>query len=148
MNVIDRFDGPYHFLSNFYPAPTMYGGILYATSEHAYQAAKSMNPSYRAKVYAAQRPAVAKRLGRAVAVRKGWNDMRIAVMTDIVWDKFTRTESLRHRLLLTGDATLIEGNTWGDRFWGQAFGEGANNLGLILMQTRARLAQEAQGQKV
>jgi len=39
-------------------------------------------------------------------------------------------------LLQTGDEELIEGNKWGDRFWGVCKGKGKNNLGKILMKIR------------
>ena len=40
---IESFDKEFRFLSNFYRAPLMYRGIAYPTSEHAYQAAKTIN---------------------------------------------------------------------------------------------------------
>jgi len=43
------------------------------------------------------------------------------------------------RLLATGDQELIEGNTWGDRFWGVCDGEGQNQLGRLLMELRNEL---------
>ncbi len=46
---------------------------------------------------------------------------------------------LAQRLLATGDAELVEGNNWGDRFWGICRGEGRNELGKILMKVRDEL---------
>ncbi len=40
MQVIDRFQGEYSFLSNFHPAPITFERIEYPTVEHAFQAAK------------------------------------------------------------------------------------------------------------
>lgn len=40
------------------------------------------------------------------------------------------------KLIKTGDAELIEGNWWGDKYWGMCNGEGMNKLGKILMQVR------------
>jgi len=31
---------------------------------------------------------------------------------------------------------LIEGNTWGDTYWGVCRGRGSNNLGKLLMKIR------------
>lgn len=42
-NKIFTFAGPYRFLSNFYPAPFVWDDILWPTSEHAYQAAKTLD---------------------------------------------------------------------------------------------------------
>ena len=65
-------------------------------------------------------------------------------MTGIVRDKFTRNPELKRLLLATGDAVLIEGNTWGDRFWGvdKRTGKGENHLGLILMDIREELKND------
>lgn len=42
-------------------------------------------------------------------------------------------------LINTGDAELIEGNSWGDTFWGECNGIGENNLGKILMKIRKEI---------
>lgn len=59
-------------------------------------------------------------------------------MKDLVRQKFQHPE-LKKKLLKTKNATLIEGNTWGDVYWGVCNGVGENNLGKILMETRAKL---------
>ena len=41
--MIDKFDGEYRFLSNFYVCQVTYNDITYNSSEHAYQAAKATN---------------------------------------------------------------------------------------------------------
>ena len=43
--------------------------------------------------------------------------------------------------MATNDAYLEEGNTWGDKIWGTVNGQGANNLGKILMQIRDELSK-------
>ena len=63
-------------------------------------------------------------------------------MKDIVRAKFSQNEELAKKLLATNDEYLIEGNTWGDRFWGTVNGEGRNQLGIILMQVRDELRAE------
>ena len=50
--IISSFDGPDRFLSNFWPCKVMLDGVEYASTEHAYQAAKSDDPAYRAAVAA------------------------------------------------------------------------------------------------
>jgi ribA/ribD-fused uncharacterized protein len=138
--AIDSFQGEYRFLSNFYPAETVFEGITYPTSEHAYQAAKSLDPAERQKIAALPTPAEAKRAGRALPkLRDDWEQAKFDVMERCVRDKFTRHADLRDKLLATGDAELIEGNTWGDRIWGVYEGQGENHLGRILMKVRAEL---------
>lgn len=50
-------------------------------------------------------------------------------MWDILVDKFTRTPALGKALVGTAPATLVEGNTWKDTFWGVCKGVGENHLG-------------------
>ena len=84
----------------------------------------------------APRPGDAKRLGRQVALRPGWDDLRVEVMRGLLARKFAPGTDLAPRLLATGDAQLVEGNTWGDRFWGVCRGQGRNQLGQLLMERR------------
>lgn len=133
---IASFDREHRFLSNFWPAPVTYEGVTYRTVEHAYQAAKTLNLRDRVTIQHEYNPAQAKRLGRTVQLRTDWNDIRIGVMAELLIQKFTNNEPLRELLLATGDAELIEGNYWGDTFWGVCRGKGENNLGKLLMAVR------------
>jgi ribA/ribD-fused uncharacterized protein len=144
VNVISEFNGEYRFLSNFYSAPTLYEGILYRTSEHAFQAAKTLIQAQREEIRDLLTPGEAKKYAGKkgpIRLRDGWNEMRIDVMRQVLRSKFTsvQNEHLKERLLDTGDAELIEGNTWGDVFWGQVNGQGENWLGRLLMELRADL---------
>ena len=62
-------------------------------------------------------------------------------MEEIVRAKFTQNPKLKEQLLSTGDAILIERNTWNDRYWGVDIrsGVGKNHLGKILMKIRSEL---------
>lgn len=135
---IDSFDGDFAFLSNFHPSPVVFDGELYATVEAAFQAAKTTDAAERATIRTAATPGRAKRLGRRVTLRPGWDDMRVDVMTTLVRAKFADPE-FAAALVATGDAVLVEGNTWGDRFWGVCRGVGHNHLGRILMAVRSEL---------
>lgn len=75
-------------------------------------------------------------------MRPDWDDVKVDVMEEIVYAKFTQNENLMHMLVLTEDMPLIEGNSWGDTFWGVCDGVGENNLGKILMRVRDRLNTE------
>jgi len=46
---------------------------------------------------------------------------------------------LAQKLVDTGARDLIEGNTWGDTFWGISGGKGENNLGKLLINQREEL---------
>lgn len=55
-------------------------------------------------------------------------------MLDLVHQKSTSHTDLGQLLLETGEAELIESNTWGDTFWGVCDGQGDSRFGLILMR--------------
>lgn len=135
--VIDSFMGEYRFLSNFYVVPVRMSSsnFIYPSAEHAYQAAKARLQVDHDAILNATTPGNAKRLGRRVHIRDGWDKIRVTVMRDILQHKF-QNEYLASKLILTGDAELIEGNHWGDHFWGVCNGTGENNLGKLLMQVR------------
>ena len=136
--VIDSFKGKYFFLSNFYESPVIYEGITYLNNEAAFQAQKTLTNKERL-AFSMLNPSQAKKLGRSVSLRPDWEDIKIDIMYNICKAKFTQNETLKTKLLKTGDAMLIEGNTWGDKIWGQVNGVGENNLGKILMRVREEL---------
>ena len=126
VTVIDKFDGTeYGFLSNFYSSPIQYEGIVYPTVEHMFQALKALDIETRKKIANAATPGQAKRLGRSVALREDWEEVKVDVMRTALQLKFS-DPTLRAKLIATGDAELIEGNTWNDRFWGVCRGSGKN----------------------
>ena len=63
-------------------------------------------------------------------------------MYSICRAKFTQNPDLLKKLLDTGDAELVEGNTWGDKVWGVCNDEGENRLGKILMRIRSEIREE------
>lgn len=140
--IINNFTGSNFFLSNFYLCEVRLNGVLYPSVEHAYQAAKTTNPLVREKIRQAKTPGEAKKLGRQTALRAGWESSRLQVMENLLEQKFSNPE-LKNRLLDTRDATLVEGNYWGDEFWGvnSSTGVGLNHLGKLLMNLRLRLAE-------
>lgn len=159
---IESFRGDWSILSNFAtctpPIPvwfTLAGGLFLEdpadqlairidvpTSEHVFQACKA-HGSRDAMIRILRAPSArdAKYAGTAARVHGGisaWEERRIGVMAHVVTAKF-RDPARRARLLATGDAHLIEGNTWGDSFWGVCSGIGHNHLGRILMFERAAI---------
>jgi len=136
---IRSFQGEYRFLSNFYPAPVIYWGYQYPTVEHAYQAAKAQTHRDRELIRKAETPGVAKRLGRQIRRRPWSYRERLDTMKLLVQRKFRHHPDLTAQLLATGDRELVEGNEWGDTFWGIYQGGGSNHLGRILMEVREEL---------
>lgn len=135
--MITSFDGEYRFLSNFWMAPVEYEGMVYPSSEHAYQAAKTLNKDLRGAFAEITSPGAVKKLGQTIAMRPDWEDVKINVMRDIVTAKFEQNPELMEKLMATKGHELVEGNTWGDTFWGECpLGKGRNELGKILMSIR------------
>jgi ribA/ribD-fused uncharacterized protein len=138
---ITSFQGEYRFLSNFWPCKVSDElEIEYDSVEHAYQAGKSTSLRERLRIQQCNSAGVAKRMGRKLIIRDDWDDMKLNLMENLVREKFERSKRLADTLLATGDAELVEGNGWGDQFWGVSGGKGHNHLGKILMQVRASLA--------
>jgi ribA/ribD-fused uncharacterized protein len=172
--LIDRFEGPWFVYSNFYgPVKVklfvarvglggqtlVWGGMthyavpgttyteeVYDSTEHAYQAAKFLDPEIRARFrYEGLKPGQAKRMAANMKsrVRKDWFQVNIPIMRDLLQQKFTYS-ILKRKLMASFSAELVEGNTWHDNFWGNCVcGErpeceapGQNWLGKLLMELR------------
>lgn len=140
--VIDSFQGEARWLSNFWLVDVVFEDELYPSVEHAYVAAKTTDLNLRKTIAALQTPGAAKRAGRSLTIRDDWDAIKLKVMETLIRQKFQHV-GLRRRLLETGQSLLIEGNTWGDQFWGMTWQEGAipgwvgaNNLGRIIMRVR------------
>lgn len=138
--VIASFSGEYGFLSNFYPCDIEALGMTFASVEHAYQASKCFNLSDMKKFSLdAEKPlsaGAAKRLGKKIEIRHDWLVIKEDVMCRFLMQKFSsKNPIVRRQLIDTGDAVLIEGNNWGDKFWG-VDKTGENKLGFLLMEIR------------
>jgi len=139
--VIARFENEYWFLSNFYPVAVEWDGKVYPSTEHAYQAAKTLDEYSRMVIRQAPTPGQAKKLGRNVVLRPDWEQIKFDVMLGLLRQKFASGSHLAEQLLATGTVKLEESNTWGDRIWGTYKGIGQNWLGRLLMQVRAELLE-------
>lgn len=151
--VIPEFSGNHYFLSNFFYHDqwftTLDKPLKMPTAEHVFQAAKykampnateDEKVAYVVKMAGMDTPTKARNLGKKV---KGldvdmWDEMKIDVMRSLLLNKFAGSP-LESRLLGTGDAMLVEGNTWGDQFWGRCDKKGYNILGVLLMEIRGYL---------
>lgn len=135
--MIKSFSGDYRFLSNFYPVEVVLDGVTYPSVENAYQAAKTLDLEKR-KDFLNCTAAKAKHLGRQLVIRNDWADIKLTVMKQLNEQKYMRPD-LRKMLCETYPLDLVEGNTWGDTFWGVCDGKGSNHLGKILMSIRMQL---------
>lgn len=135
---IYEFQNEYRFLSNFYPSQFHYNSISYPTVEHFYQSEKTLNMIEKHNIINASSPNIAKKLGKTVEIRADWLDVRDMVMMSGLVEKFKQNPQLRKYLLETNNRYLIEGNGWGDDYWGYDWknGFGENRLGQMLMTIR------------
>ena len=140
--MIDRFDGEYAFLSNYSASPFRINYVLFPTMEHYFQANKADNQNDYLHIAYAPTPGEAKRLGRKIQLRPDWEEIKDNVMLTGLRKKFANPE-LRNLLLATGDEELVEGNYWGDTYWGVCNGVGQNKLGKLLMQVREEIKNNA-----
>lgn len=129
------------FLSNFYPCKVTILGHTYNSSEAAYQAQKCSNEEDRKK-FETLTASEAKKLGRQIPMVGNWDEIRAGIMHAVCRAKFYRNTDLADKLLATGDEELVEGNTWGDTFWGDCDGVGENQLGKILMKIREDMRKD------
>lgn len=143
MRKIASFRGRYSFLSNFYSCPiTVRAFNLEArTAEHAFQSLKTRSREEAVWVLEAPTPAAAKRRGKKVTLRPDWDAVRLEAMEEVLRLKFAPGSPMAAKLVGTGDRELVEGNTWGDRFWGVSKGTGQNHLGRLLMKIRNDLGE-------
>jgi len=144
MRTIKSFKGDFEFLSNFYMRKLTYDKLVWQSSEHAYQAAKTNKYREKLKILDAITPGRAKRLGQKVTIRADWDDVKLQIMEDILKEKFDiyKDNFMFNLLQSTYEYVLVEGNNWHDNFWGDCICnkctniKGQNHLGKILMRIR------------
>ena len=132
--MIYNFRGDYGWLSNLATVDIVFEGGFYPSVENAYQAAKTLDKNMR-KMFEDVSPVSAKKMGRRVVLRDDWMKQRLPIMNHLVLQKFMHGR-FEEKLLATDDQEIVEGNNWGDTFWGECNGIGENNLGKILMNVR------------
>lgn len=152
--MIDKFEGRYSFLSNFYHCEIYYQGIVYPSVEHYYVALKCNNDQmidgvyytrgdFRELISKIKTAGKAKKMGRTLSLRKDWEDVKLKVMEYGLRQKYNHPE-LKEQLLSTGDNELVEGNWWHDNVFGSCTcarcgNKGANHLGRLLMTIREEI---------
>ena len=143
LEVINKFKDDYEKFSNFHPVLVYYKDINFPSVEHAYAAGKSTDPMFWVKIakIPEDKAGKAKRLGRKIKLRKDWDMIKLSHMRQLLIQKF-QYPSFKELLLLTKNATLIEGNYWHDNYWGDCYCPdcenivGQNQLGKMLMKVR------------
>ncbi len=151
----EGFQGEFRFLSNFYPAQIVYTvagteNFTYPTSEHLYQVFKTLTlprneqKFWVEKILSNPSPFHAKKVAKKLPIEtEAWNEIAYHCMSVTVFQKFHQNEHLKNLLLNTGSIELVEFNSWNDITWGVNIetGEGKNQLGKILTETRTYFQQ-------
>lgn len=141
-SLVASFNGRFEFLSNFYHSPIRSKRcIIFPTAEHAYQAFKTRDLNTRRHIAGIEHPGAVKKFARTIPLRADWDKRRVTYMSRVVTAKFLQNPRLTRMLIDTCDVDLVEGNSWGDRFWGVCGGVGENNLGSLLVRVRASVRQ-------
>lgn len=141
-------DRPYGSFSNLFRCEVEFEGVIYPTSEHAYQAGKPRKDAVREWLLAAPSPSLLAMAAHGLYywdVAPGWSTNKIDRMRGVLRAKFTQHPTLKELLLSTGNARLAESATVDNevnRFWGEVNGVGRNHLGILLMELREQLRIE------
>ncbi len=141
---------PYGAFSNLYRREIEFEGEVFATSEHAYQAGKARKPAVRKWLMDAPSPSLLAMAAHGLYywdIAPGWSTTKFDRMRAVLRAKFTQHPDIRDLLLSTGDAKLVETATVDNevnRLWGEVNGVGRNMLGVLLMELRTDLRDNAE----
>lgn len=135
------YSGDFNCFSNLSSYAVEMGGVLFPTSEHAYQYEKFSDPTIQLQILNARSGYDAKMIANAHAesARQDWNEVKLSVMEDILRAKLQQHSHIKKKLLETGDKEIIEASK-DDAFWGWgADHKGSNNHGKIWMKLRSEI---------
>jgi ribA/ribD-fused uncharacterized protein len=131
----------FEYFSNFSAYQIEYDGLLWPTTEHAYQAAKFSNKKIKNNILKAKTPLEAFSISRDPKniLRKDWFKIRVKIMEDIIREKVKQHPYVYSKLIETGDKEIIEASPI-DSFWGWGSDKkGENQLGKIWMKIREEI---------
>lgn len=141
---------PYGVFSNLFRRKIVFEGVIYETSEHAYQAGKARKDNVREWILSAPSPSLVAMAAHGLYVWDvvpNWSKIKFDRMRAVLLAKFSQHEDLRKILLDTGNARLIESATVKNSVnleWGEVNGQGKNMLGSLLMEVRVLLREDSQ----
>jgi|SRR3989344_6148102 len=135
------YEREFYVFSNFSSFAVEWKGVLWMTSEHAYQAAHFTDEAMIEKIKNARSAHDSKKLVEANQGKKrpDWKDIKLQVMEEIVRAKLSQHAYIQKKLLQTGSREIIEDSPK-DAFWGWGPNkDGNNHLGKIWMKLREEL---------
>jgi len=144
-NQVFFYEQEFYVLSNFSAFRLGYRGLVFPTSEHAYQWEKfpACRDVLRIAIAGAPSAHDAFRLAREndTLKRHDWDHNKVWIMKGILRTKALQHEYVRRKLLETGGREIVE-NSWRDDFWGWGPNrDGKNMLGQLWMEIRQELRE-------
>lgn len=143
MLEISLYRGEFRFLSNFWLVDIVYGGRMWPSVEHAFQAYMTNDEAMRQKIHSMINPSDVKKESQKedFPLRNDKEEIQLFLMSELIKRKFSVKDhpELAYKLFLTDPLLLIEGNNWGDTYWGICGNIGYNNLGKLQMQQRENI---------
>lgn len=135
------YGGGFNCFSNMSAYNVEMDGVLFMTSEHAYQYNKFDDPAIKDEILKSRSAYDSKMISLKYAdsARCDWHDIKLGVMENILRNKLAQHPHIKKKLLDTGDRIIIEASK-DDNFWGWGPGKnGENNHGKIWMKLRDEL---------
>jgi ribA/ribD-fused uncharacterized protein len=142
------YEQDFYVLSNFSAFTLLWRGFRFGTSEAAYHFEKFFYPGNGivANLVADQiKNSISAHDAFKIAERHkphrrpNWDDVKVAIMRDILRAKVDQHEYVRRKLMVTGNRELVE-DSWRDDFWGWGPNrDGKNWLGKLWMEIRSEL---------
>lgn len=140
-NTVCFYETEHYMFSNFSSFSVEYKGVLWVTSEYAYQAAKFTDDVIREKIKNSRSSYDAFTIARLHkdSYRPDWQDVKLEVMEEVVRKKHEQHPCIQKKLKETGSKLIVEDSPVDD-FWGWGPNkDGENNLGKIWMKIRNEL---------
>lgn len=139
-NIAGFFLDSWYVFDNFAPFQVEWRGVLYPTSEHAYQAAHFIeaNPEIAEQIRLCRSPREASDLANKNSKYDDpeWSNKKLSYMEEIVRAKLSQHAYIQQILISSGDKYIVEMND-NDKFWGWGKDHtGKNELGKIWMKLR------------
>lgn len=131
----------WNVFNNFSAFMVCWNDVLWATAEHAYQAAKFSNKNIVKEIELARSPHDAKKIAQKYQefVRDDWMDVNLGIMEEILRVKLAQHFYVKKKLVESIGFELIEDSSR-DSFWGRGPDwKGENHLGKIWMKIRDEL---------
>ena len=132
------YEPEYYMFSNFSAFKLNWKGRDWMTSEHAYHSEKFIEGEIKDMIYLTSSAHDALNLSHEHkdAYRSDWEEVKLAVMKEILHAKAQQHPYVMKKLLGSGNRMLIE-NSWRDDFWGWGPNkDGKNHLGRLWMEVR------------